>query len=97
MVQLEELGTEELMRVLTEPQDALLREYRELLGLEGIDLRITEGALRAIVERARSKGLGARALRGTLEEVLEEALFLAPERPGVPCVVDETYVAARLL
>jgi len=97
VVQLEELGVDDLMRVLTEPEDALLREYRELLGLEGIELRISEGALRAIVERARSKGLGARALRGTLEEVLEDALFCAPENPGVPCSIDEAYVARRLL
>ncbi|HWV39709.1 MAG TPA: AAA family ATPase [Vulgatibacter sp.] len=97
VVQLEELGIEELMRVLTEPEDALLREYRELFALEGIELRITEGALRAIVERARAKGLGARALRGTLEEVLEDALFCAPENPGHPCTIDEAYVASRML
>ncbi|HEY0838714.1 MAG TPA: AAA family ATPase [Vulgatibacter sp.] len=97
LVQLEELGEDELVRILTEPRDALLREYRELLAIDGIDLRITEGALRAIVGRAKSKGLGARALRGTMEEVLEETLFSAPERPGIPCTIDEAYVASRLV
>ncbi len=96
IVQLRELAPEELMRVLVEPPDAVVREYRELLGLEGIELRITEDALRAIATHAHAQGLGARALRGAMEEVLEETLFSAPERRGLPCVIDRRYVEASL-
>ncbi|AKU90679.1 ATP-dependent Clp protease ATP-binding subunit ClpX [Vulgatibacter incomptus] len=96
IVELDELGPDELLRVLTEPPDAVVREFVELLATEGIELRLTEGALRAIVQRASGLHLGARALRGVVEEVLEEVLFLAPERRGQPWEIDEDYVARSL-
>jgi len=96
VVSLDELGPAELRRVLTDPPDALLREYTELLRSEGIELQLSDGALDAIVSHARSLGLGARALRAAVEEVLEESLFLAPERRGSPCIIDEAYARRRL-
>lgn len=96
LVQLEELDAEQLLRVLVEPPDALLREYRELLAQEGIDLTVTDDAQRAIVDAAISRGLGARALRGVMEEVMTEVLFYAPERQGRPWTLDAAYVERRL-
>lgn len=96
VVSLDELGPEELLRILQEPPDALLREYRELLACDGIELRLSEGALRAVVGHARRLGLGARALRSAMEELLEEALFLAPERQGQVWEIDERYALERL-
>ena len=96
-VQLEELTAEELYRILTEPPDALAREYREALALDGVDLELTEGALRAIVEYSIEKKLGARALRSILEEVLADVMFDAPERRGEKVVVERNDALARLI
>src|SRR5207302_2005699 len=66
-VQLEELTPDELYEILTAPPDSLAREYREALALDGVELDFQESALRAVVEFAVEKKLGARALRGILE------------------------------
>jgi ATP-dependent Clp protease ATP-binding subunit ClpX len=95
-VQLEELTAEELLRILTEPPDSLMREYREALMLDGVELEINEGALRAIVEYSVEKKLGARALRSILEEVLSDVMFEAPERHGERVSVDRKFALARL-
>jgi ATP-dependent Clp protease ATP-binding subunit ClpX len=95
-VQLAELGPAELLRVLTEPPDALTREYRELLELDEIDLEFTSGALEAIVAHTLERGVGARGLRSTLEQVMAEVLFEAPERQARKVRVDAAMVRARL-
>lgn len=96
VVQLDELTAEELMEILTGPPDAILREYRQLLALDGVELNVTEGALRRVVALATERGLGARGLRCVLEELMEEALFLSPEQPGRPWTIDARYVEERL-
>jgi len=95
-VQLEELTTDELYRILTEPPDALAREYREALALDGVELDLQDGALRAIVEYSTEKKLGARALRSIMEELLADAMFDAPEKRGEKVVIDRRYAHARL-
>jgi len=96
MVQLEPLGEQELFRVLTVPPDSLVREYRELLALDGVELNLTEGALREIVRFAIDKGVGARGLRSIMEEVMAEPMFEAPERRGSKLSLDATTVKRRL-
>jgi ATP-dependent Clp protease ATP-binding subunit ClpX len=95
-VQLEELMPDELFRILTEPPDALAREYREALTLDGVDLDLQEGALRAIVEYSVEKKLGARALRSIMEELLADVMFEAPEKRGERMVIDRRYALMRL-
>jgi ATP-dependent Clp protease ATP-binding subunit ClpX len=96
VVQLEELSERELYHVLTGPPDALVREYRELLAHEEIDLHFTEGALREVVRFAIARGVGARGLRGILEEVMADVMFHAPERRRERVQVDARYVARKL-
>lgn len=96
VVRLDPLGPEELIRILTVPPDSLLREYRELLAADGVELEVTDDGLREIVRHARERDTGARALRGIVEEVLAEALFEAPERRGQKWRVDGAYVRERL-
>ncbi len=96
MVELEELGPDELYQVLTVPPDSLVREYRELLGLEGIDFSFSDGALREIARYAYDKRLGARALRSIFEELMSEVLFFAPERRGERIGMDARTVRRRL-
>ncbi|HVI22307.1 MAG TPA: AAA family ATPase, partial [Myxococcales bacterium] len=95
-VQLCELTRDELYEVLTVPPDSLAREYKDAIALDGATLDLREGALRAIVEYAVEKRLGARGLRSILEEVLADVLFEAPERRGETIVVDRAYCEARL-
>jgi ATP-dependent Clp protease ATP-binding subunit ClpX len=96
VVQLELLGEPELLRVLTEPPDSIVREFRELLGLDGIELEITEGALREVVRFSVDKGLGARGLRSILEHVMADVMFEAPEHRRRNITVDEGFVRTRL-
>src|SRR3954471_10173155 len=95
-VQLEELTADELYRILTVPPDSLAREYREALLLDGVDLELSEGALRAVVEYSVEKKLGARSLRSILEEVLADVMFEAPEKRGERVSLDRKYALARL-
>src|SRR3982751_4945873 len=95
-VQLEELTSEELYRILTEPPDALAREYREALQIDGVELEFQESALRAIVEYSVEKKLGARALRSIMEELLADAMFDAPDKRGEKILVDRRYALSRL-
>ena len=95
-VQLEELTADELLQILTVPPDALAREYQEALLLDGVELELQESGLRAVVEYAVEKKLGARALRSILEEVLADILFDAPDKSGEKLVVDRRYALSRL-
>lgn len=95
VTQLEELALEELVGILEGPPDAIVREYRQLVALDGVELSFTQGALRRIAALAWERGIGARGLRAVMEELMEEILFLAPERPGQPWTVDARYVEAR--
>ncbi len=96
VVQLDELGQDELLEVLTGPPDSLLREYRERLAADEVDLAVTDGALREIVRFAHERGYGARGLRSVVEEIIAEVLFEAPERRGTRVAVDAGWVRRRL-
>lgn len=72
------LSEEALVRVLTEPRNALLRQYEQLFALSGIELRFTSAALRIIARDASSMGTGARGLRTVLERLLGEVMFEGP-------------------
>jgi ATP-dependent Clp protease ATP-binding subunit ClpX len=72
------LSEHALIRVLTEPRNALLKQYVELFSLSGIELRFTQAAIRAVAHKASGMSTGARALRGVLETVLAESMFETP-------------------
>ncbi len=92
VVQLDELGEDELLEVLTGPPDAVVREVKELLSADGVELAFTDGALREIVRHAVERGAGARGLRAIVEEVVADLLFEAPERPGTRATLDAASV-----
>ena len=90
----EELDREALVRILTEPRNALVRQYRKLFEMDGVELSFTQEALDAIAERAMGRGTGARGLRSILEEVLMETMYELPSRTDVARVeVNEDCVA----
>lgn len=83
-----ELTEEEMMRILTEPKNAIIRQFQALFSMDGIDLQFDEDALRAIAREAKKRPTGARALRGIVESVLRPYSFDAPS--------DETLKAIRI-
>ena len=100
-VELEPLTREDFVRILNEPQNALVRQYIELLKTEGVTLRFTPDAVDAIADIAstvnqRTENIGARRLYTVMEKLLEEVSFAAPDMAGKELVVDADYVHARL-
>ena len=79
----EELTEEDLVVILTEPKNALVKQYRRLFELEHVELGFTEGALRAIAESAIKHGTGARGLRSIMERLLLDLMYDLPGRTDV--------------
>jgi ATP-dependent Clp protease ATP-binding subunit ClpX len=96
VVQLDELGEAELLEVLSGPPDAVVREAKEQLAADGVELAFTDGALKEIVRFSIDRGAGARGLRAILEEVLADLLFEAPERSGTRATIDAAFVRRRI-
>jgi ATP-dependent Clp protease ATP-binding subunit ClpX len=90
---LSELSEEALVRILTEPKNALVKQYGKLLGMEGVDLEIRPNALRAIARKALARKTGARGLRSILEQSLIDTMFELPNTANVDkVVVDESTI-----
>ncbi len=77
---LSSLGVEDLVRILTEPKNSLVRQYQKFFEMEGATLEFTEGALREIAEIAKKKETGARGLRSVVEESMFEIMYELPEQ-----------------
>jgi len=100
-VELDALGAAEFLRILTEPRNALLLQYRELLRTDGVEIEFTpeavaETARLAEVVNSRTENIGARRLHTLMERLLEEILFDAPDRVAPKVVIDKDYVERRL-
>ena len=100
-VELEALGEEEFVRILTEPENALVRQYIELLKTEGIQLTFTPDAIREVSRLAalvngRTENIGARRLHTIVERLLEDISFDAPDMEETEVVINPEYVQERL-
>ncbi|ENV35195.1 ATP-dependent Clp protease ATP-binding subunit ClpX [Acinetobacter gerneri] len=84
---LEELDAEALMQILTEPKNALTRQYQYLFEMENVDLLFEDSALRAVAQKALERNTGARGLRSILENVLLETMYDLPSRTDVGTVI----------
>jgi len=80
---LDELTEEQLVQVLTEPKNAMVKQYTKLLGMDGVGLNITKDALRALASEAIRKGTGARALRSMIERIMLDVMFDCPSREDI--------------
>jgi len=90
---LEELDEEALVKILVEPKNALLKQYKQLFSMEGAELEIRDDALQAIARRAMARKTGARGLRTILEGVLLNSMYDLPSLENVSkVVVDETVI-----
>ncbi len=92
---LKPLDNHALVRVLTEPKNALVKQYQKLFAMESSDLQFTEDALCAIAKRAQEKETGARGLRSIIEEVMLDIMFHLPEHPGATYLINEANVSGR--
>ncbi len=100
-VELSTLGEKEFVRILKEPHNALLKQYKELLETEDITIEYTDDAVEEIARIAalvndRMENIGARRLHTVMERVFEEVSFKAPDMSGEKVVIDREYVKKRL-
>lgn len=100
-VELSSLTEADFQRILTEPENALIKQYTALLETEGIKLQFTDDAIvemaaLAVAVNEQTENIGARRLHTVLERVLEEVSFSAPEQKGQTIIIDRDYVRKRL-
>jgi ATP-dependent HslUV protease ATP-binding subunit HslU len=100
-VELEALGREDFVRILTEPKSALVKQYTALLSTEGVTVRFTDGAVGRIADFAalvndRTENIGARRLHTVMEKLLDEISFDAPDMTEKNVTIDEAYVDRML-
>ncbi len=80
---LDRLSTESLIKVLTEPKNAILKQYQKLIDMDGARLEFSENALRAIAAKAEEKQVGARALRAVMEKIMLKVMFDVPKKKTI--------------
>jgi ATP-dependent HslUV protease ATP-binding subunit HslU len=100
-VELDALGKEEFVRILTEPRSALIKQYTALMETEGVDLVFTDDAVRKIADFAslvndRTENIGARRLHTVMEKLLDEISFEGPDLADKQITIDEAYVSRML-
>jgi len=90
---LDELTREDLVRILTEPKNALIKQYQKLFELDKVSLRFSENAMKAIAEAAIARKTGARGLRNVLEATMLDIMYKLPSLPGVKeCVINSAVI-----
>jgi ATP-dependent Clp protease ATP-binding subunit ClpX len=90
------LNEDALVRVLTEPKNALTKQYERLFSMEEADLKFTDHALRAIAKKAQERETGARGLRSIIEQVMIDIMFDLPEQPrGSRYVITDEVVHGK--
>ncbi|HHB75066.1 MAG TPA: ATP-dependent Clp protease ATP-binding subunit ClpX [Desulfobulbus sp.] len=90
---MEELDEDDLIKILKEPKNALTKQYQKLFEFEGITLRFTESALRAIAEKALERKSGARGLRSVMEEAMLDVMYELPsDEHASECVINEQVI-----
>jgi len=90
---LDELEEEDLIHILTEPKNALVKQYEKLFDMDNVRLRLTQNALRAIARKAMERKTGARGLRSVMESIMLDIMYRLPSMQGVKeCVINSSVV-----
>lgn len=93
VTRVEELSEEDLIRVLTEPRNALVKQYQALFGIENVKLTFTQDAFQAIAHQAIERKTGARGLRNVTENVMLDIMYSLPEKPNVrECIINAAVI-----
>ena len=87
------LDESDIVRILTEPKNALVKQYQKFFALDNVELVFEDQSLEAIAEKALGRGTGARALKSIIEEVLLNSMFEIPSRPDIKrCVISSDAI-----
>ena len=90
------LDQDSLIRVLTEPKNALVKQYERIFAMDGVELSFKDGALEEAANIAMGHKTGARGLRTILEDVLMDVMYEVPSRPNVvKCMIDADVITGR--
>ena len=92
---LESLNEDALIRILTEPKNALVKQYQQLFGLDGVEVEFTQEALHQVAKEAIQRNTGARGLRAIMENVLMNIMFEVPSRHDVRKVIIDDAVMRK--
>ena len=84
---LESLQEDELLRILTEPKNALVKQYKQLMSMDNVTLEFTEDALRSMAKLAIQRNIGARGLRAIMEKSMEQVMFTIPDMDNAAKVI----------
>lgn len=90
---LDELDEQAFIKILTEPKNALMKQYQKLLSFDNVRLKFTDGALSAIAKKAIQRKTGARGLRSILEGVMLDVMYEIPSQKGIKdCLITEDTI-----
>jgi ATP-dependent Clp protease ATP-binding subunit ClpX len=93
---LKSLGEDALYNILTQPKNAIVKQYKKLFKMEGVDLEIEESALKSVVQMAMERGTGARALRSIIEEVMLDIMYQLPDLAAVAtCTITREVILRK--
>ena len=93
---LKELDKETLIRIVTEPKNALIKQYKQLLKLDNVELEFEKDALELIVDKAIERNTGARGLRSIIEDVMQDIMFEIPSNPKIEkCIITKGTVEKK--
>jgi len=92
---LNELSRDDMVRILTEPKNALVKQYKKLFALDGVELTFQKEALEAIADLAFKRKTGARGLRSIMEEIMVDIMFDLPELRGYEVVITKEVVEKK--
>jgi len=93
---LDELTVEDLVKILVKPKNSIIKQYQKLFEIEGVELKFTEGALRAVAEEATKRKTGARGLRSIIEDVMVDVMYEIPSLRDVKeCIVTEEVILKK--
>ena len=93
---LNQLSIDDLIKVLSEPKNAITKQYQALFELDGINLEFTQDALETIAEMADEKGVGARGLRGIIEKIMLPLQYELPARDEVQgCIISKDFIQGK--
>lgn len=96
LVTLEELSKEALIEIITEPKNALIKQYRKLFAMDNVELEVRDDAIEAIAEKAIARKTGARGLRGIMEKIMTDIMYDLPSRDDVDkCIITRETVEAE--
>ena len=96
VVSLELLDRDALIRILTEPKNAIVKQYQKLFDLDGVELQFTDDALESIADQAVERKIGARGLRGIMEKVMTDIMYEIPSDDNIGrCIITKEVVEGK--